>query len=199
VSVVGLGLCIGLTAWSLTSDFFFEGNATPLPYIPFLNPLDLAQAMALMVLLHYWLRVREAFPEGFTHVRASVPAAVLATLSFVWLNAVLLRSLHHLIGVPLRFETLAASNVVQTCVSILWAILALATMLLASRKRYRQAWIVGAALMTIVILKLFFVDLASVGSIERIISFLGVGMAMLVVGYFSPLPPRQGPPRLKES
>jgi uncharacterized membrane protein len=44
--------------------------------------------------------------------------------------------------------------------------------------------------MTTVIVKLFFVDLASVGSIERIVSFLGVGMAMLVVGYFSPLPPR---------
>ena len=63
--------------------------------------------------------------------------------------------------------------------------------------------------MAVVIVKLFFVDLANVGSIERIVSFLGVGLAMLVVGYFSPLPPlqrpplqrppRQGPPRLKET
>jgi uncharacterized membrane protein len=139
--------------------------------------------------------VREKFPEGFAHVPVWTPPAALAALSFVWSNAVLLRGLHHFIGVPLRFEPLAASNVVQTCLSILWAILALTTMLLASRKRYRQAWVAGAALMTLVIVKLFFVDLASVGSIARIVSFLGVGMAMLVVGYFSPLPPRQGPPR----
>ncbi len=190
LNVIGLGLCVGLVALSLASDFLFEGNASPLPYVPLLNPLDLAQAMVLMVLLRYWLWVSEASPAGFTHVQAWVPPAVLAAASFIWLNAVLLRSLHHLIGVPLRFEPLAASNVVQTCVSILWSILALATMLLASRKRHRHAWVAGAALMTTVIVKLFFFDLASVGSIERIVSFLGVGMAMLVVGYFSPLPPR---------
>ena len=190
LSVVGLGLGVGLAAWSLSSDFWFEGNAAPLPYMPFLNPLDLAQAMALMVLLRYWLKLRDGFPEGFAHVKAWTLPALLATLLFLWLNAVLLHSLHHLIGVPLRLEALAASSVVQTCVSILWSMLALSTMLLASRKRLRQVWVVGATLMTIVIIKLFFVDLASVGSIERIVSFLGVGMAMLVVGYFSPLPPR---------
>jgi uncharacterized membrane protein len=106
----------------------------------------------------------------------------------------LLRSLHHWIGVPLEFAALAASNVVQTCVSIFWSVLALVTMLLASRTSNRPAWLTGAALLTVVIVKLFFVDLASVGSIERIVSFVGVGLAMLVVGYFSPLPPR-----LKES
>jgi uncharacterized membrane protein len=41
-----------------------------------------------------------------------------------------------------------------------------------------------------VILKLFFIDLSSVGSIERIVSFVGVGLLMLVIGYYSPLPPR---------
>jgi uncharacterized membrane protein len=33
------------------------------------------------------------------------------------------------------------------------------------------------------------VDLSSVGTIERIVSFIGVGLLMLVLGYFSPLPP----------
>jgi uncharacterized membrane protein len=36
---------------------------------------------------------------------------------------------------------------------------------------------------------LFLVDLASIGTIERIVSFVGVGGLMLVLGYFSPLPP----------
>ena len=40
--------------------------------------------------------------------------------------------------------------------------------------------------------KLFLVDLSTVGSIERIVSFIGVGLLMLVVGYYSPLPPRLG-------
>ena len=32
-------------------------------------------------------------------------------------------------------------------------------------------------------------DLANTGSLERIISFLGVGGVLVVIGYFSPLPP----------
>jgi uncharacterized membrane protein len=43
--------------------------------------------------------------------------------------------------------------------------------------------------MVVVVLKLFLVDLSSIGSIERIVSFVGVGLLMLVIGYFSPLPP----------
>jgi uncharacterized membrane protein len=39
---------------------------------------------------------------------------------------------------------------------------------------------------------LFLVDLSHIGTIERIVSFVGVGLLMLVIGYFSPLPPAQG-------
>jgi uncharacterized membrane protein len=37
--------------------------------------------------------------------------------------------------------------------------------------------------------KLFLVDLSRIGSIERIVSFVGVGLLMLIVGYLSPIPP----------
>jgi uncharacterized membrane protein len=194
LSVVGLGLSIGLAAWSLVSNFLWEGNSAPLPYVPLLNPLDLAQALVLLLMLRYWLLLRGAPYQGVQYLEPWMPPAVLAALLFVWLNAVLLRSLHHWIGVPLELEPLAASNVVQTSVSIFWSVLALVSMLVASRQGHRPTWLAGAALLTVVIIKLFFVDLSSVGSIERIVSFVGVGVAMLVVGYFSPLPPR-----LKES
>ena len=188
--VVGVGLSLGLVAWSLSRNFLFEGNAAPLPYVPLLNPLDVAQATTLLVVLRSWLIARHEPALGSGRMRPWMPPAIIAFAGFVWLNGVLLRSLHHWIGVPLGLGPLAASNVVQTSVSIFWSILALATMLSASRRRYRPAWLVGAALLTVVIIKLFFIDLASVGSIERIVSFVGVGIAMLVVGYFSPLPPR---------
>jgi uncharacterized membrane protein len=196
-SIVGVGWAIGLAAWSLAANFLLEGNAAPLPYVPLLNPLDLAEALVLLVLLRYWLALRAESCFGL-RVAAWVAPAVLAALAFLWLNGVLLRSLHHWLGVPLRIDALAASNIVETCVSICWSVLALAAMLLASRKGNRPAWLAGAALLAVVIIKLFFIDLSSVGSIERIVSFLGVGLAMLVVGYFSPLPPRLRP-RLEES
>jgi len=68
-------------------------------------------------------------------------------------------------------------------------VLALITMLIATRKGNRVIWLVGAGLLGIVIGKLFLVDLSRIGSVERIVSFVGVGLLMLVVGYFSPLPP----------
>ena len=43
--------------------------------------------------------------------------------------------------------------------------------------------------MAVVVIKLFFVDLSNVGGIERIVSFIGVGVLMLVIGYVSPVPP----------
>jgi uncharacterized membrane protein len=49
----------------------------------------------------------------------------------------------------------------------------------------------GAGLMIVVVLKLFLVDLGNTGTVARIISFLGVGVMLLVVGYFSPVPPRK--------
>ncbi len=46
----------------------------------------------------------------------------------------------------------------------------------------------GAALLALVVVKLFMVDLSNVGGIERIISFLGVGVLMLAIGYLAPFP-----------
>jgi uncharacterized membrane protein len=45
--------------------------------------------------------------------------------------------------------------------------------------------------MAAVVVKLFLVDLAKVGGVERIVSFIAVGVLMLVIGYFAPLPPKK--------
>ena len=63
-------------------------------------------------------------------------------------------------------------------------------MLDQTRRALRVMWFVGGALLSIVVIKLFLVDLTGIGTIARIISFVGVGVLMLVIGYFSRLPPR---------
>jgi uncharacterized membrane protein len=62
-------------------------------------------------------------------------------------------------------------------------------MLVAARRRRRAPWLAGASLLGVVVVKLFAIDLSRIGSIERIVSFVVVGVLMLVVGYFSPMPP----------
>ena len=73
--------------------------------------------------------------------------------------------------------------------------LALATMLTATRRASRGMWATGAVLLAVTIVKLFVVDLSRVGTIERIVSFVAVGLLTLVIGYFSPLPPAPRAPR----
>jgi uncharacterized membrane protein len=188
--ITGVGMALYLGVWSLCADGTVGGSA-PLPYLPLLNPADLAEAFVLLTLMRYWRFLKAVRSAGFARLNKSIPIPALCALAFLWLNAALLRTLHHWFGIPFKFDTMVESTLVQTSLSIFWAVLALAAMLLATRKKWRVVWLVGAALLAVVIAKLFLVDLSNVGSIERIVSFLGVGILMLIVGYLSPLPPAE--------
>jgi uncharacterized membrane protein len=187
--VAGVGVALYLAAWSVLTNAVSAGDSAPLPYVPLLNPLDLGQALILLVLLRYWRFLRAVDTPDTARIDKRVPLPGLAALTFIWLNALLLRTLHQWFGVAFNFDALMASTLVQTCLSLFWTVLALTAMLIAARKRERIVWLVGASLLVVVIAKLFLIDLSRIGSVERIISFVGVGLLMLIVGYFSPLPP----------
>jgi uncharacterized membrane protein len=187
--IVGVGIAGVLSIWSFVTNITSAGDTAPLPYVPVFNPLDLAQIGVLLVLLRYWQFLKSVSSPGFARLDKRVPPAVLAVLSFIALNAVLLRSLHQWWGVGLELNQLMASTLVQTSITLFWTVLALLTMLFATRKGSRVIWLIGAVLLGVVIAKLFLIDLSRIGSIERIISFVGVGLLMLVLGYLSPLPP----------
>ena len=63
-----------------------------------------------------------------------------------------------------------------------------------ARRESRQIWLAGAMLLTMVVIKLFLIDLTNTGAIGRIISFLVVGLLMLLIGFFAPLPPKTKDP-----
>jgi hypothetical protein len=184
-----LGLAILLAGWSIWLNIASDGSASPLPYLPLFNPLDIAVAVVLTLTMH-WLRAR--WREDALTVHRDVLRvlnACLAGVLFLWLNGILLRTIHHWLGIPYQLKALLSATEVQTALSIFWTLLALGAMLWANRSAVRLAWFGGAGLMGIVVAKLFLVDLARIGTIPRIVSFLGVGALMLVIGYYSPLPP----------
>jgi len=109
--------------------------------------------------------------------------------AFIFLNGVLLRTLHHWAAIPYSLDAMLRSDLAQTSLSIFWTVLALVAMVVATRRRLRVLWVCGAGLMVVVVAKLFFVELAKVGGVERIVSFIAVGVLMLVIGYLAPLPP----------
>ncbi len=179
-----------LALWSFAANWHGAGGAAPLPYLPLLNPLDITLFAALLLVAGWWISVqrRGLIADGARYSQAAT--ALWGTLLFAILNGVLLRSLHHWGDVPWDFGAMLGSRLVQSALSIFWTLIALGVMVAATRRRLRALWIVGAALMAVVVIKLFLVDLSNVGGIERVVSFIGVGVLMLVLGYFAPVPPK---------
>jgi uncharacterized membrane protein len=182
-----------LGAGALLVAVYSSGEARPLPYVPLLNPTDLAVALALGVCA-LWLqgvRASDLALPGFA--RGIAPVALLAGVAFIAVNTVWLRVAHHFVAVPWDAHSLFASFTVQAGYSILWTLIALALMVLSHRRALRTPWMLGAGLLAFTVLKLFVIDLSNSGGSQRIVVFIAVGLLMLVVGWLAPLPPSQRP------
>ncbi|MCL1961442.1 MAG: DUF2339 domain-containing protein [Desulfovibrionaceae bacterium] len=188
---LALLLWLGAFALACTSS----GHTEPLPYIPLLNPTDLALLLALGALLLWRGMALAADPPPLGAAALRHPAfwGAIGLLALVASSTLWLRVAHHYFHVPWNVHALYGSFVVQTGYAILWTLIALALMVAAHRGGQRPAWLAGAGLLALVVVKLILVDLSNRGGGERIVAFIGVGALMLVVGYFAPLPPRQTP------
>jgi len=180
--VGGGALAVGLWLWTLVANAASDGTAAPLPHLPLVNPLDVGVALALVAIL-LWLRT-------VGQARGPLLGAI-AAAGFVWLNAMLVRAFHHYEGVPYRFDAWVDSLAVQSGLTLLWSFIALVAMWFGARRGVRAPWVTGAALLGAVVLKLMVVDLSGTGSVTRIVSFIGVGVLMLVIGYVAPLPAKE--------
>ena len=192
LGVACVPLAAALVVWSLFNNLYSRGDPAPLPYVPLINPLDIAQMFALLCLVIWWRAVRQHDAIGW---QRSVPVvavySLLGGLVFIWLNAVLLRTLHYWADVPFDFDRMWRSTLVQASFSIFWTTLALCVMLYATRSARRVLWMIGAGLMVVVVVKLFTIDISNVGGLARIVSFIAVALLMLIIGYVAPVPPRQ--------
>ncbi len=169
--------------WNLRQD----GSMAPLPYLPVLNPLDLTTGFVALLLADLW-RLHGAQANDDQR-RLALRASM--ALAFGWFNLMLLRTAAQFLGLPYRFEPLYQSQFVQAMLSIVWTLCAFALMRYAARRLSKPLWMIGAALLGVVVLKLFAIDLSNSGSVARIVSFMGVGGLMLLIGYLAPLP-REG-------
>ena len=176
------GLAIFLFMWAVLTSIFIAGDPSPVPYLPLLNPIDIALLLALAALLRWHLADRRVAWQRPVRV-------TLGLVAFIALNAAALRAVHFLVGVAWTADALAGSLVVQAVLSLLWTMTAMGLMVFAHRRSMRGWWLLGAGLLAAVVVKLFFVDLSAQGTIERIVSFVGVGLLIMLIGYLAPVPP----------
>jgi len=179
-----------LILWSLFSTII-AGYFSGMPYFPVLNPLDICQLMVLTVVLTWAIRLQRRPNSLRDHIKPAVLFAFPVAAAFLWLNAMAARTVHQWGGVPYTLDALHHSVMFHTVISLLWGVTALTAMIWAHRSRLRGLWFTGAGLLAMEVIKLFLVDLSGTGSVARIVSFLAVGALMLVIGFFSPLPPVQ--------
>ena len=186
-------IVVALVSWALYANVAASGETTPLPFVPLLNPFDVMQALAFVAIARWFLHVRNVERESMRGFAPEVIGTATGALLLFCVTFATLRTLHQWADVPWSLFAMWHARVVQTTLSLVWTIVALASMLIANRLKYRAAWIGGAALLAIVVVKLFVVDLSQVGGVERIVSFIGVGVLLLIIGYVAPVPPRREP------
>ncbi len=189
----GIALAAAMSIWSLFA-LGSEGTSDPLPWIPLLNPLDIVSVIIFITLFKWWQASSDSFgvlnnqSEQNKSFNKRVFAIGIAGLVFLWLNVTLFRMAHHWFGIDFTGAALYNSGLVQTSVSILWALSGVILTVYASRKMIRFLWMTGAVLLGLVVLKLFVIDLSTLDKLSRIVSFLVVGILLTSIGYFAPLP-----------
>jgi uncharacterized membrane protein len=183
------------TVWGLATSLH-PGGATPLPYVPLLNPIDLMLLAGIFTIVGWLISQREE--QSMSAQMWTILRNLLLVLGFIWINVTMLRVMHHWVGHTWDIDALLGSSQVQMALSILWAVTGVAMMVLASRTERRTIWLAAAGLLIAVVIKLFLVDLAASGTIARIFSFLVVGGLLILVGYLSPLPPKKEEAQISE-
>lgn len=175
--------------WAFVSNFAGEGETQPLPYLPLLNPVDMTVALIAVTALRWWRSLWWVDAEGlFEQAKRGIIIGC-GVLAFGWLNAMLVRTVVQWADVPHRADPLWDSTPLQVCLSIAWTLVGFAGMWGSTRMGKRKAWMVFAGLLGVTVVKLFVVDLSQLTTGAKIVTFLVVGVLLLLVGYLSPVPP----------
>jgi len=186
--------------WAIFTNFTYDGIIWGLPYFPLLNLYDVTLWLVVFYSLGVYL-LRQPYGMKSRNLLSAIPKndmlLIILALIGLWIgSSMLVRTLHAFIGTPLwtggLYDVTGGawnSEQVQTGLTILWTLIALVATIIASRYGQRTLWFMGIGLLGVVVLKLVIIDLSQTEAIWRVISFLGAGSLILVIGYLAPLPP----------
>ena len=173
--------------WSVSANFSLDGQLLGV-YLPLLNPLDLTLISILLYQSYVALKVDSNY--------RTIVLVICGLGAFVTVSSMLVRGFASVWGTPTWEHGAWSVSMVQTGLTILWTVIAMVLMFLANKKAIRLVWFAGIALLTMVVAKLVLIDMSNTSAVLRVVSFIGAGLLMLVIGYLAPLPPKVGKPRL---
>lgn len=182
----------GLLILSLIFANFNDGTESGIKFIPLFNLMDLMGVIGIWI-SYKFISVIKQLPKYQALLKNNLPIFnyIIPAIIFWWANGILLRGLVFATDVDWSSYAIINSKVIQTVLAIIWAITALVTMVMATRKKSRSQWFIGGALLAVVIAKLFLIDTSLSSGLLRALAFIGVAILILLIGYFSPLPPKK--------
>lgn len=172
--------------WIVCSQIFSQ-QAFKFYVLPVLNPFDVV-SIAMLVGFIWMLNVQ--MKAGLERSMG----AILMVLSLLWLSSyIVLRALHVYFSTPYNEWQMWENATVQLSFTLLWVSLAFICMLTATKRQMRSLWVFGGSILVLVTLKLVLFDLSHIGTLTRVISFLGAGFVMLAIAYIAPMPEGEEP------
>ena len=167
--------------WIVCSQIFSQ-QAFAGYWLPIFNPFDLVSiAMLIGFIWMLNLQMKSGLEKSL--------GAILMMSSLLWLSSyVVLRALHVYFLTPYNDWEMWENALVQLSFTLLWVSLAFICMLTATKRNLRSLWIFGGCILVLVTLKLVLFDLSHIGTLTRVISFLGAGLVMLIIAYIAPMP-----------
>ena len=183
---------LGLLALFLIFANFNDGTESGIKFIPLLNLMDLMGVIGIWV-GYKFISVIKQSPKYQLLLKNNLPIFnyIIPAMIFWWANGILLRGLVFATDIDWSSYAIINSKVIQTVLAIIWAITALVTMVMATRRKSRSQWFIGGVLLAVVIAKLFLIDTSLSSGLLRALAFIGVAILILLIGYFSPLPPKK--------
>ncbi|MDR2400053.1 MAG: DUF2339 domain-containing protein [Deferribacteraceae bacterium] len=154
---------------------------------PVLNTSDGASLVMVIAALFYFARLFKT---------QQMPVKLRGTLKwirglaiFFWANALLGRAVFYLSDDEYySFLWLMGSSAYQLAIAVLWGATGFIFIAYGFKKFRKTYWTIGAAVLAVDAVKLLLIDLSRVDTLQRILSFLGVGVIFIAIGYFFPLP-----------
>jgi uncharacterized membrane protein len=153
-------------------------------FTPLLNSRFLACAMAIAgfyCVCHWVARQPEKLDAGEKYVLETT-FIISQILSLVLLSAEV-HDFFRYRSPALHLDWTARHYAYQLSLSILWALYASLLIGFGIARRIRGARILGMLLLAITILKVFFIDLSSLQTLYRMVSFIVLGLLLLAVSY----------------
>jgi uncharacterized membrane protein len=185
-------LCIAVVVFTLITQFKSSHAVTSF-YLPILNSTDLLSLLSLG-LVYAWFQYNRPWLQNFD-ADTSLMFFLFSIVCIVCLSGAAINAIVHWFpaGNDNSLDSLfhLRDMAIQATLTILWGLIAFFTIIVSNIKQNKKMWWSGMALLGVVILKLLIIDMYNSNTLERIISFLGVAVLLLVLGYFSPAMPKQ--------